>query len=560
MNSTNVEIVLNLHSPHYTDMHAAGLAGLWMTLRQFNREGISYDKLKWDLGEYEVALNIQGSHLEAIEWLIQQSFLLNDGLIGFRGIDSENLLPESRVALHQGLLNTFLQQGILSKSDGIKSQSFEIDEGELPLVVSYKSLTEYSHQKFAKNLCDRAGFLLEKPLAVAGWLNPGATVKHTAFAGKTSIEQNALDALVLLYAPVVCCYFKIRSFAKGEKASAALIIPEILNLKQFAETRMSYAKRHQAYKNFHASGIGDAALRFLVTYESAVEIAKTYKVSRCRAVIFGKTPWNQKQKSPTDKYSVTADAKICAAYQKAQNAFKDKYVVYGDSGSAIVPSLAKGLIADALIKHLPWYGELAEKITSKELFDRLCYESKGFRDMVEYAEWKEASHGRFVEACHDALRGIYAGSFKQGNAEAKRQNASEEHGKNLGEKRISDEREKVRSKMIRCKNFSAFCSFITEFWSKAGFSRVQQEYQAELWNLVLDDWEMARNLVLLSLVSYKGRKSPDLPPELPSSKRVEAEDSEVDLDENDGDEEEEDDEDDDDGESVPLPSSLRNLR
>ena len=113
--------------------------------------------------------------------------------------------------------------------------------------------------------------------------------------------------------------------------------------------------------------------------------------------------------------------------------------------------------------------------------------------------------------------------------------------------------------MIRCKNFSAFCSFITEFWSKAGFSRVQQEYQAELWNLVLDDWEMARNLVLLSLVSYKGRKSAELPPELPSSNRVEAEDSDVDLDEDDVDEEEEDDEDDD-GESVPLPSSLRNLR
>ncbi|MEG4799971.1 type I-MYXAN CRISPR-associated Cas8a1/Cmx1 [Microcoleus sp. ARI1-B5] len=556
MNSTKIEIVLNLHSPHYTDMHAAGLAGLYMTLKQLEKKGIACDKLKWQLDEYEVKVAIEGSHLAAIQWLLEQSFLLDDGLIGFGGIDSENLSIESRVALHQGLLNTFLQQGILSKSDGVKSKAFEIEEGKLPIVVSYKSLTEYSHQKFAKSLCDnRTGLLLEKPVAVAGWLNPGATVKHTAFTSKTSIEQSALDALVLLYAPVVCCYFKIRSFTKGEKASAALIVPEILNLAEFAEIRMSYAKRcqaykGQAYKDFHASGIGDAALRFLVTYESAVSIAKTYRVNRCRAVIFGKMPWNEKQKSPTDKYSVTATAKICKAYQQAQNAFKEKYVVYGDSGSAIVPSLAKDLIAGALIKHLPWYGELAAKITSKDLFDRLCYESKGFRDMVKYAEWKEASHGRFVEACHDALRGIYARSFELGIDEAKRQKAtSEEHGKDLGRKRISDEREKVRSKMIRCKNLSAFCSFITEFWSKAALSRVQQEHQAELWNLVLDDWEMARNLVLLSLVSYKPRESADLPPQLPSSDRSKDED----FDDN-------EDEDDDDGDSVSLPQSLRNLR
>ena len=558
MNSTKLEIVLNLHSPHYTDMHAAGLAGLYMTLKQLEKKGIAYDQLKWQLDEYEVKLAIEGSHLAAIQWLLEQSFLLDDGLIGFRGIDSENLSIESRVALHQGLLNTFLQQGILSKSDGIKSQAFDIEEGKLPIVVSYKSLTEYCHQKFAKSLCDsRTGLLLEKPVAVAGWLNPGATVKHTAFTSKTSIEQSALDALVLLYAPVVCCYFKIKSFAKGEKASAALIVPEILNLQEFAELRISYAKRCQAYKDFHASGIGDAALRFLVTYESAVSIAKTYRVNRCRAVIFGKMPWNEKQKSPTDKYSVTATAKICKAYQQAQNAFLDKYVVYGDSGSAIVPSLAKDLIADALIKQLPWYGELAAKITSKDLFDRLCYESKGFREMVKYAEWKEASHGRFVEACHDALRGIYGYSFKLGKDEAKRQKAtSEEHGKDLGRKRIADDREKVRSKMIRCKNSSAFCSFITEFWSRAGSSPVLQEHQAELWNLVLDDWEMARNLVLLSLVSYKPRKSADLQPQLPSCDRSKDED----FDEDDEDDDDEDDDDDDDGESVSLPASLRNLR
>jgi hypothetical protein len=61
-------------------------------------------------------------------------------------------------------------------------------------------------------------------------------------------------------------------------------------------------------------------------------------------------------------------------------------------------------------------------------------------------------------------------------------------GQNLGEKRISDEREKVRSINDSLQKLFSILFFHHGILVESWLSRVQQEYQAELWNLVLDDW------------------------------------------------------------------------
>jgi len=58
--------------------------------------------------------------------------------------------------------------------------------------------------------------MLDKPISVAGWLNPGAA-RHVAFSADTSFEETPEQALLLLFAPV-CYYFLLRSKLRDKRA------------------------------------------------------------------------------------------------------------------------------------------------------------------------------------------------------------------------------------------------------------------------------------------------------------------------------------------------------
>jgi CRISPR-associated protein Cas8a1/Csx13 len=128
-------------------------------------------------------------------------------------------------------------------------------------------LTSYVYQKLASNLCDKQGNFLDKPISVAGWLNPGAVVRHVAFSADTSFEEPPENAFVLLFAPVACYYYNLRSRLRDKRAQYALVVPEILDLEQYANYRQNSNLRDAAYQDFYACSLGDAGLRFL-TYET----------------------------------------------------------------------------------------------------------------------------------------------------------------------------------------------------------------------------------------------------------------------------------------------------
>ncbi|NJK65043.1 MAG: type I-MYXAN CRISPR-associated Cas8a1/Cmx1, partial [Synechococcaceae cyanobacterium SM2_3_1] len=380
------ELKFHLGDPSLTLIHRAGLAGLWMTLKQLEQE-IPLDhrpgSLNWDLFARGIHLGWRGKDYEVIDWLLKESFQVEDGLISLRGLDSHSMRKDSQVIVHQGILGTFLQHGKTRKATGDQTQALQFDQESPPIIVKYKALETYAHRDFANQLCDKKGNWLHKPINIAGWLTPGAAVRHTAFTSDTGFEETPEMAFVLLYAPVACCYYILRSRLRDQRAQFALIIPDITHLETYASYRQDPHLRNASYQDFHASGLGDAGLKFL-THQEIAETSQQYQVPRCQVLTLGTVAWSSQQKSRTDLSTVETRYRACKNYQVSRGVLPDRIVVKrkDEEGSFIATSFARELIAENLARDHPWYSGFGDWINSNERFKQLSYERGGLYQMV----------------------------------------------------------------------------------------------------------------------------------------------------------------------------------
>ncbi|MFN6474382.1 MAG: type I-MYXAN CRISPR-associated Cas8a1/Cmx1 [Nostoc sp. SerVER01] len=486
-----MKLEFDLGNPSFTLLHCAGLAGLWMTLKQLEREKVSPPEgLNWQLSKRKVMLNWQDSDKTVLEWLLKESFQINDGIIALRGLDSQTMRKDAQVIVHQGILGTFLQHTSTHKSIGTKTESLSLGEEEKEIQVTYKALQSYAYQDFASNLCDKNGQLLTKSINVAGWLNPGAVVRHVAFSSDTSFEELTENAFVLLFAPVACYYYILRSKLRDKRAQYALVVPEITDLEKYAQYRQNKHLRYATYKDFHASGLGDAGLRFL-TLEETVNITQTFGIPRCQVLTLGTVAWATQQKTRTDMYVVEASDEICHNYRVCKDWLKDKSIEGKDS-TFVVTSFAKELIAENLARKQPWYSEISEKVNSNEMFKKLSYERGGLYQVIQKVKSDEREK-LFVQACHEAINYTYGQVADKTKA-----------GEIPNFERVTV---RIRTGLSRCKNSDTFREFITDFWSRAGKIPTLQEHWEELMEFVMADknWKKSRDLALLALASYKGK-------------------------------------------------------
>ena len=484
-----MQIELSLGDPSFTLLHSAGLAGLWMTLNQLDIEGAKYDGLSWKLSDRSISLRCDSNDLGALQWLLTESFQLQqNGMIALRGLDAKSMRLDALAIVHQGILGTFLQHNSTHKSAGTQTLNFELDENK-QVQVNYKALNSYVYQDFATSLCDRNGQLLTKPISVAGWLNPGAAVRHVAFSSDTSFTEPPINALVLLFAPVACYYYILRSKLRDKRAQYALVIPEITSLSKFSKYKQNVHHRYATYQDFHASSLGDAGLRFL-TYEKTIEIMDNFSLPRCQVFTLGTVAWSTQQKTRTDVYTIAADEQVSKNYQVCRNHLIDR-VIDGKTGAFVAPSFARELISDNLARSRPWYEGFADKINSNELFQKLTYERGGLNQVVQNIQTDERDK-LFVRACHEAIRFTYGKLAKK--AEDKKESVN-----------FDRETIRIRTGLGRCKSASSFREFITDFWSRAGRIPTLQNNWEELMGLIMDEkqWKRGRDLALLALASYK---------------------------------------------------------
>lgn len=485
------ELRINLFGLGMTALHRVGLAGLWMTLRYFERTEITLEGGTWELDDRSVTLRWgdegPGPLLKS---LCEASFRVDPhGLIWFPALGEPEQYPAAAVTLHEAVLGTFLQHGRTREADpstkpgGTLVPQDEEDSG----IFRFQRVRSYAHQTAWTSLIDRNGRL--QTASLAGWQFPGGVVRHTAF-NQTALEEPPERWLALLYAPVGSAYFRVHDRREGIRSLFALVLPEIGNLRLYANAR---ARLQQAkMPDLLVSGTADAGWRLLATFE-ANHLLRSLRSTSCRVISFGIVPWSSQQKTRVEVIEVKPESELdLRTYNLCRLVLPPQRVQpEGRDAFWYVPASA-GLIASNLAHGRAWYRGFADLLGTASRMSVMRYERRGLAKMVDQAPFEYERERVFVRICHEAWR------RRQGmlGVRAQRERAA-------FESLVSGERERLRSTLLRCKNAATFREAITAFWSRSGTLPSLQAHWEEILPLLSESqWKVARDLALLALASY----------------------------------------------------------
>ncbi len=487
-------------------LHRAGLAGLYMTLDSFSKSGYEMPGLKWSLTPSGVTLEwLDEKPSSAFRDLVSKSFQIDDnGFFRFPGLETEGPLSiEHKHLLYDALKNTFLQFGPHRKTSAKKTLSYQIND-QIILDEGFSPIVSYRHLDSAEMFLNKDCFI--DSVKLSGWLFPGGTVRHSG-SGATDLEEPPDRALCLLFAPIGCFYFKIQSKTQGRKTRAALIVPIINDLEAYVETRrVMYG---QDVSSFTASGVSDAALRYLVAvraYRLAGRISTlTESDVQCQAISFGIVGWNEKQKVRTMVQTVDANTlKHLDNYEIAASIFKNKWQRTKEKinrkGEIETPShdfvktyAAREIISGNIARGSPFFHGFSNYMTNKETREQLLYERKELSEMVDKAIFDEENQRILISSCHEAWRRRLGQLGDRARSESADFNSLARR-----------EFERLRVSMSRCKNASSLRETLVDFWSRTGPLPSLQEHWPQMLSLLNEsNWRVAKDLALLALASYK---------------------------------------------------------
>ncbi|MCC6328788.1 MAG: type I-MYXAN CRISPR-associated Cas8a1/Cmx1 [Acidobacteria bacterium] len=503
-----LEMALKLNAPGMTSLHKAGLAGLYMTLKAFDKNDFEIEGLQWTLGDKQVILNwTDETPKKAFKSLVNRSFWIDDeGFIRLSGLEPQREMTfEKRHLLYQALLNSFLQFGPHRPTGNKKNLSYEVDD-KVVWLKEFAPIKKIRQHETTSDFIDKNGNFYAD-LDIAGWLYPGASQRHVVH-NETTLNESLDLALMLLFAPVGVIYYLIRSKAKGRKSRLAMLIPEIKSLKTYAEIRREIAS--QGVIDLTASSSTDAALRLLVTLKTAAAInefaEEMGKDFLCRVITFGIVGWNEKQKSRTaTRTVVSGKLKGFENYSHANKIFKNKWQQVQEKRDRkgelkepehffVTTFCGREMIADNIANNKPWYHNTSEFLANRETREQLYYERKELGQMVKEAEYENDNEKLFIDVCHESWR-RRMGKLGQ---RAKTENTS---FSSLANK----EREKLRTSLGRCKNAESLRETVIDFWSRAGsFGQLQGGGLLKILPLFEEkSWRKAKDLALLALISYQ---------------------------------------------------------
>jgi CRISPR-associated protein Cas8a1/Csx13 len=382
--STERVFQLSLWRPFNTPLHRVGLAGLYMSLNYL--KSLRGNVIDWNLTSESITLRWKCTDREALTWLLNHTYQFNNdsiqGLIKIPALGE--ISTDTAVTIHNGILSTFLQHPSSVGGEGIKKCTIQFDENQT-MEVDYKAINRYNHQDlnpFTKTgLYDKQDYFLPY-IRIAQWLIPGATEKHVAVAGgKTRLQELPEGFLSLLFAPIACSYYQVRSRLKANKYRWALIIPNIDNLEEFAKIRQTEGFQVANYRDYYASGLSDASLHYLLMLAGNQTIA-LQETPSCEVWAFGDVPWSQQQ-SITKHHTVLLHPHIRKRYEICDSKLA-KGVKVGKNGTFIDVSFGREIVTENLVAEKPWYSGLHDVLKfNSEIFGRLHFEQQGLRDMQE---------------------------------------------------------------------------------------------------------------------------------------------------------------------------------
>ncbi len=499
------KIFLSLKANDTTIIHRGGMTGLWMSLKVLKKKypnpAQRPGNLTWNLTATSISLDWQGEDFPVLNWLIQQSFQIDeDGLISFTGKKSRSLTLINKIHNHKATNETFLRLNRFYKKRKIISQSFKINN--IKFSLKYKQLNSYVHQTFAEKLCDESGNLINGYIKIVSWLYPGATVRHAKIDKFNKIEEKVEYAFALLFFPLVCQYYILQSDTvetyDDRFTRYVIVVPEVHNLETAAIRCWNLKSIN--YVDLYVNNLAEAALKYYYYYTqgSSPQISN---VESCQVLLYEKLNKKSHQRAIFDIQDFIITLQAIKDYQFTCQHFAKNSIFLKKEGKrknfGVKVNLIRSIIASNLAHNLPWWTDFWKNIYEKnplaDIEKQLVFNRKGLCAMIEQDKELEI-YQNFIRAFHEALRKIYAKTYSRTKK---------------GEiPRIEREYERIRSELSRCYDQQSLEDFISDFLARAGLNSALYDQWEEVLPLIFREvaWQKTRNLALIALASYKPQK------------------------------------------------------
>ena len=406
-----------------------------------------------------------------------------------------------RLLENNGILSTFLQHPRSQpKTKPPTRQQIELAEEQYEVsFVEPKEKLKYVYD-FSRQLFDRKGEMRSR-IDLAQFIMPGGTARH---GGEKSWTGSATQAIPLFFAPIGCFFLRAQSF------SWVIVVPDVSDLAAFVSARPSV---RIGWKDAEVRSLEDAGLRAAVAYRTQT-MPRRLALRGLEVLKVGSVAWNRQ----------TVRSSVCRLRPGTEELDKFEKVLLhlpnryrnrkdGEGGFISVPT-PRGRISANLAHGHYWYRSLFEipKEDRKEVknqsrnneseerawFRLIGYERKALIAIAEELQMDAKELDRlFMNAMHEAM----ARRFRQEADSATR-------GARSVQERWEDFLESSRRLLGRSNTRSTLRTALAEFFADAGGSRTLRENAQAIWVFIDSPatWRRARDLALLSLVTYQAKR------------------------------------------------------
>lgn len=474
---------LSLFDPNTLLPHRAGIAGLALALSALDPNDAP---IKWNVSEDAVSLRWERSDKEALEWLMQETYTIQYGLLVAPAL---NLARRNCYPFSKGVLDIFLQfsSGNKQFEEREENLTFTIEDTEVsvknrPLLWCYytdtsklTAFTEKGHFKPKIQLTSKH---------LPGLVQDFANSKH--------YSESPEGFVALLFLPIACSYFQLPFVPhpdpkrKTKVPTYAVVIPEVTNLIAWTERRKQLCGRIN--RNFRSLGAGESGLRVLLQ-EKLLEDFESHRVKYCEVYRIGPQQWDKQQIGlKQDVYRISIDDETLELYQIAAQHFRPQKRKKQDGESWLALSKVLPWIAENLVTGRAWYAEFYEFRKANDIYER-----KGLVAMTEHLTSNEQC---FFDAVQGAFSVYLQRQIEEIIDKQKRQFNNDEY------RRVTD---KVIYRLQRPSTQQEFATalvdFLSQFRSKAARGVGTRIYA---W-IHGAEWRKARDLTMLAIATYQGK-------------------------------------------------------
>jgi len=463
------EFTLSIFDPNTLLPHRAGVAGLALALSEIDPTNAL---LQWQVTEDAVKLSWEGSDLEAVQWLLKQTYCSEQGYLK---VPALKLDEQGRYIFTEGVMSTFLQH---SKQRNREKQTvplaFLVEDDKPEIRIDYRPVIDcYYTRDFKEAFNSKGAFKSEIPLK--GHHLPGLV---ECFVNGAYIESPT-GFLALLFLPLACTYYQLPGYR------SSVVIPEVRNLKEWTTLRRKMSGR--TYRSFRSSSAGESALHFLLQ-EKLVEDSQQFRIDYCEVYQLGKQQWDGNQSYLKQAvHRVQVSEQVLGLYEVASRLLPPRVKLKPDGNTWLAESKVLAWISDNLIAEKVWYRGFFEFRKATTIYPE---DRRGLVVMTEHLSEDE-------QVLFDAVQGAFKKYRGQQIDQAKRQNRQPDW------EQITN---KVIYRLQRPSTQQDFATALVDFLSRSRSKAALSSGPQIFWWLHQDaNWRKARDLSLLAVATYQGQ-------------------------------------------------------